>query len=53
MMCLKPINSKFIVSQITSKNVVTIEELSEVGGLGSAISDILMSNNLNPHISFK
>ena len=53
MMCLKPINSKFIVSQITSKNVVTIEEHSEVGGLGSAISDILMSNNLNHHISFK
>ena len=53
MICLKPINSKFVVSQITSKNVVTIEEHSEVGGLGSAIADILMNNNLSHRISFK
>tara|TARA_B100002051_G_C16703773_1_gene622510 strand:- start:281 stop:1222 length:942 start_codon:yes stop_codon:yes gene_type:complete len=53
MLCLKPINSKFVVSQIKSKNVVTVEEHSEVGGLGSAIADILMSSNLGGNISFK
>ena len=50
---LKPINSKFIISQISSKYVVTVEEHSEVGGLGTAIADILMNNNLSHHISFK
>ena len=53
MMCLKPINSKFILSQVESKNVVTIEEHSEVGGLGSAIADILMGANLKRPLSFK
>ena len=53
MICLKPINSNFIISQIVSKKVVTIEEHSEVGGLGSAIADILVNNNMNRNISFK
>ena len=52
LICLKPINSKSIISQISSKNVVTIEEHSEMGGLGTAIAEILMNNKLS-HISFQ
>ena len=53
LICLKPINSKFIISQISSKNIVTVEEHSEIGGLGTAIADILMNNNLSHHIPLK
>jgi len=54
MISLKPINSKFVISQIKkSKNVVTVEEHSEIGGLGSSIASILMDSNLSNRVSFK
>ena len=45
--CLKPLNKESIISHISSKHVITIEEHSEIGGLGSAIADILCENSLN------
>ena len=45
--CLKPLNKESIISHISSKHVITIEEHSEIGGLGSAIADILCENALN------
>ena len=40
-------NKESIISHISSKHVITIEEHSEIGGLGSAIADILCENSLN------
>ena len=45
--CLKPLNKESVISHIASKYVITIEEHSEIGGLGSAIADILCENALN------
>ena len=51
---IKPIDSKFI-SEITknTKNIFTIEEHSIVGGLGSAISEIILESNPNKIEFFK
>lgn len=38
---LKPINPKFVLSNLNSKKVLTIEENSYIGGLSSIISEIL------------
>lgn len=48
--CIKPINKKYIISNISSKKIVTIEEHSEVGGIGSIIADILCENRINNFI---
>ena len=45
--CMKPINKEYVISNISSKKIVTIEEHSEIGGIGSAIADILCESNID------
>ena len=52
-LCIKPVNKKFLIELANHfKKIITIEEHSEIGGLGSTISDILMESKL-PKIYFK
>ena len=44
--CMKPINKEYVTSNISSKKIVTIEEHSEIGGIGSAITDILCESSI-------
>ena len=44
---VKPINSKFVLESLNTKLTVVIEEHSSIGGLGSAIADILVKTNGN------
>ena len=44
---LKPIDSHAILELLNTKLVVTIEDHSNVGGLGSAVADILAKTNSN------
>ncbi len=50
---LKPINEKFILKNINSNKVLTIEENINIGGLGSIISNILFKYKINKKIYFK
>ena len=44
---LKPIDEKTIVSSISkTKNVITIEDNSVEGGLGTVVSELIVKNNL-------
>ena len=46
--CIKPINEKFLVESINlHSKIVVIEEHSTIGGLGSAINDILINHKFN------
>ena len=44
---MKPLNKEYVTSNISSKKIVTIEEHSEIGGIGSAIADILCESNID------
>ena len=45
---LKPLDEKAIIERITKvKAVITIEEHSIIGGLGSAVSDCIVANSVN------
>lgn len=44
---LKPIDSQAILESLDTKFIATIEEHSAIGGLGSAIAEILAENNSN------
>jgi transketolase len=43
---LKPIDDTFIQTSVNSKLIVTIEEHSSIGGLGSAVSEVLAATGL-------
>ena len=52
MFCVKPIDKKLILSEVVNKKaVVTFENHSIHGGLGSMVAEILAENNIN--INFK
>jgi len=42
---LKPIDDNFIQESMHSKLIVTVEEHSSIGGLGSAVADIVSQSN--------
>jgi len=45
---LKPIDTEFLVKEISGKKLIfTLEEHNIIGGLGSAIGEILHANNIN------
>ena len=50
---LKPINERFIVRNISSSRVLSIEENINVGGLGSIIANTLFKLKYNKKIHFK
>ena len=41
---LKPISEYFILNNINTRNVLTIEENVSIGGLGSLIADIILKS---------
>ena len=49
---IKPINPQFVKSNLNSKKILTIEENSIIGGLGSIISSIFIKN-FNDKMQFK
>ena len=49
---LKPISKNFILNNINTKNVLTIEENVSIGGLGSLIADIILKSKKNRNINF-
>ena len=49
---LKPISENFILNNINTKNVLTIEENVSIGGLGSLIADIILRSKKNRKINF-
>lgn len=51
--CIKPLDEQLIISSATkTKNVFTIEESSVIGGLGSAVAELLLEKRV-PIASFK
>ena len=50
---LKPIRENFILNNINTNNVLTIEENVNIGGLGSLIADIILKSKKNRKINFK
>lgn len=54
MNCLKPINEKILIDLIkTHRHIITIEENTIIGGLGSLISDIIVKKNFTRYISLE
>ncbi len=49
---LKPISENFILNNINTKNVLTIEENVSMGGLGSLIAHIILKSKKNRKINF-
>ena len=49
---LKPISKNFILNNINTKKVLTIEENVSIGGLGSLIADIILKSKKNRNINF-
>jgi transketolase len=50
---LKPIDTESLVKEISGKKLIfTLEEHNIIGGLGSAVAEILLANNIN-NIKFK
>ena len=49
---LKPINENFIINNINTENVLTIEENVNIGGLSSLIADIILKSKKNRKINF-
>ena len=50
---LKPIDENFILNNINTRNVLTIEENVGIGGLGSLIGDLILQSKKNNKINFK
>lgn len=50
---LKPVNENFIIKNIISSHVLSIEENVDIGGLGSLITNILFKHRKNKKIYFK
>lgn len=50
---LKPISEYFILNNINTRNVLTIEENVSIGGLGALIADIILKSKNNRKINFK
>jgi transketolase len=50
--CLKPIDKNYIIKNIKTKLVITIEENINTGGLGSIISNVISEKNIK-NINFK
>ena len=50
---LKPIDEKFIIKNIQTSKVLTIEENVNIGGLGSIITNIIFKYKKNYKINFK
>jgi transketolase len=49
--CLKPIDKNYIIKNIKTKLVITIEENINIGGLGSIVSTIISENSIkNLHL---
>lgn len=49
---LKPINKNFIINNINTENVLTIEENVNIGGLSALIADIILKSKKNRKINF-
>jgi transketolase len=49
---LKPINKNFIINNINTENVLTIEENVNIGGLSSLIANIILKSKKNRKINF-
>ena len=49
---LKPINENFIINNINTENVLTIEENVNIGGLSSLIANIILKSKKNRKINF-
>ena len=49
---LKPIKKNFIINNINTENVLTIEENVNIGGLSSLIADIILKSKKNRKINF-
>lgn len=50
---LKPIDENFILNNINTKNVITIEENVDIGGLGSLIAGLILKSKKSKKINFK
>lgn len=50
---LKPFNEKFLLKNITTKKIVSIEENIDIGGLGSILTNLFFKYNKNKKIHFK
>jgi len=44
---VKPIDERAVMDAVKTKRIVTAEEHSVIGGLGSAVNDCIIRNNLN------
>lgn len=52
MFCIKPLDTELILSEIKGKKaVITFENHSIIGGLGSAVAEVIAENNIS--VSFK
>ena len=48
---IKPLNEKYIIRILKNyKNIITVEDHSIIGGLGSIIAEIIAKNNLNKNL---
>lgn len=48
---IKPLNEKYILKILKKyKNIITVEDHSTIGGLGSVIAEIIAKNNLNKNL---
>lgn len=50
---LKPIDENFILNNINTRNVITIEENVDIGGLGSLIAGLILKSKKSKKINFK
>ena len=51
MSSIKPLNEKYIIRILKNyKNIITVEDHSIIGGLGSIIAEIIAKNNLNKNL---
>ena len=48
--CLKPLDEATILDAYNSKLLVSVEEHNVIGGLGSAIADVLASQEKHPRL---
>ena len=52
MFCIKPLDEELIIREVAGKKaVVTFENHSIIGGLGSAVAEVLAENNIS--VKFK
>ena len=50
---LKPFNEKFLLKNITTKKIISIEENINIGGLGSILTNLFFKYKKNKKIHFK